>query len=138
MRPHALMRGMQAVGEKWHVESCFSMGFPSTCRSASCASEFEVFGRRRAGRKKSLTTAATARRFDGSVNDEGFRKENKIDRKETRSHKKIRFSLLTLIPCEERKGRIPNFYYIHEKLTTTLHIGLIYIYIYIHTCSWVP
>ena len=35
-----------------------------------------------------------------------------------------RFSPLALIPFEERKGRIPNFYYIHEKLTTTLHIGL--------------
>ena len=44
------------------------------------------------------------------------------------TEKKFRFFPLALIPCEVRKGRIPNFYYIHEKLTTTLHIGLIYIY----------
>ena len=35
---------------------------------------------------------------------------------------------MSIVNCEERKGRIPNFYYIHKKLTTTLHIGLIYIY----------
>ena len=40
--------------------------------------------------------------------------------------KEIRFSPLALIPCEERKERIPNFYYVPK--TTTLHIGLIYIY----------
>ena len=31
--------------------SCFPAGFPLTCRSASCASESEVFDHRRVGRK---------------------------------------------------------------------------------------
>ena len=72
-----------------------------------------------------------ARRSD----DGGFLKENKVTgRKHDHRKKKIRFSLLALIPCEERKGRIPNFYYIHRK-----HLLLHYILdLYIYTCSWVP
>ena len=37
-------------------------------------------------------------------------------------------------PCEEGKGRIPNFYYIHGK-NLLLHYILD---LYIYTCSWVP
>ena len=117
---HAPTRGIQFVGEEWRVESCFPTGFPPTCRSASCSLEYEVSGRRRAGRKKSPATRRSdgkaARRSDGDGNGGGFRKENKlIGRKHDHWKKKIRFSLLTLIPCEERKGRIPNFYYINRK-----------------------
>ena len=34
-RPHAPAHGRQAAGEERHVESCFPIGFPPTCRSAS-------------------------------------------------------------------------------------------------------
>ena len=60
---HAPACGTQAAGEKWRVDDYFPTRFPSTCRSASCASESEVVGRRRVGRKShqrrgDLTTAA--------------------------------------------------------------------------------
>ena len=77
---HVPARGQQAVGEERRLESYFPTGFPPTCRSVLCASEFEVSGRRRAGRKShrrqgDLTVAATkVRRSDGG----GFRKENKV------------------------------------------------------------
>ena len=71
-RPHASARGTQAAGEERRVDDYFPTGFPPTCRSVSCALEFEVVGRRRAGRKKSLA----ARRSNGG--GEGFRKENKV------------------------------------------------------------
>ena len=58
-RPHASAHGTQAAREKRRVNDSFLTGFPSTCRSALCASEFEVSGQRRAGRKKSLPAAAT-------------------------------------------------------------------------------
>ena len=107
------------------VESYFPAGFPHTCRSTSCALKSEVSDRRRVGWKKSQT----ARRSDGGE----FWKENIVTGRKHYHRKKIRFSHLALIPCEERKGRIPNFYYIPEKkLTAIIHIGLIYI------CSWVP
>ena len=108
--PNALAHGRQAAEEEWHVESC-SMGFPLTCRSASCASESEVSDRRSVGQKKSLV----ARRSDGGGSGGGFGKENKVTGRKHDHRKKLRFSLLALIPCEERKGRILNFYYIHVK-----------------------
>ena len=57
MRPHAPAHGTQAVEEEWRVDSCFLAGFPLTCRSASCPSESEVSGWRRASRKKSPMAA---------------------------------------------------------------------------------
>ena len=48
---HKPERGRQAIGEERHVGSYFPVGFPPTCRLALCASEFEVFGRRRVGWK---------------------------------------------------------------------------------------
>ena len=107
-RPNALAHGRQVAEEEWHVESCL-VGFPLTCRSASCASEYEVFDQRRAGWKNSLV----ARRSDGGSSGGGFGKENKVTERKHDHRKKLRFSLLDLIPCEERKGRILNFYYIH-------------------------
>ena len=65
------------------VDVCFPAGFPLMCRSASCASESEVSGRRRAGQKKSL---AAARRSDGGGGG-GFRKENKVTERK-HSHRK--------------------------------------------------
>ena len=56
--PHKPVRGTQALGEERRVDDCFPTGFPPTCRSASCASEFEVSCRRRAGRKKSPAAVA--------------------------------------------------------------------------------
>ena len=56
------------------VDGCFPAGFPSTCRSALCASESKVSGRRRAGRKKS----PAVRRSDGGSSGERFLKENKV------------------------------------------------------------
>ena len=53
----------------------FQGGFPPTCKSASCASKFEVSNRRRASQKKS----SAARRSDGDDNSGGgFQKENKV------------------------------------------------------------
>ena len=40
-----------------HMDGCFPVGFPPTCKSALCASESEVASRRRVGRKKSLAAA---------------------------------------------------------------------------------
>ena len=114
----------------WRVESYFPVGFSPTCRSALCASESKVSGQRRVGwkihqRQGDLTTTAAARRSD----DRGFQNENKVTGRKHDHQKKIRFSLLALIPCEERKGRIPNFIiFTKKKLPTTLHIGLRYIY----------
>ena len=89
-----------------HVDGCFTVGFPPTCRLILCASESEVSNRRRAGWKKS----PAVRRSDDGDSDGGFQKENKVTgRKHDHQKKKIRFSPPTLIPCEERKGIIPNF-----------------------------
>ena len=69
-------RPLEKSGAWRRVESCFPVGFPLICRSASCASESKVSGRRRAGRKKS--SVAVVRRSDGSDSGEGFQKENKV------------------------------------------------------------
>ena len=75
MSPHTPARGTQAAGEERDVDDCFSAMFPPTCRSALCASESKVSGRRRAGRKKS----PAMRRSDGGGGSDGeFRKENKV------------------------------------------------------------
>ena len=50
-RTHALTREPQAAEERRRVRGCFPMRLPPACRSASCASESEVSGRRRASRK---------------------------------------------------------------------------------------
>ena len=71
---HAPTHGTQATGEEWCVDDCFSVGFPSTCRSALCALESDVSDRRRAGRKKSLA----AKRSNSGGDKGGFRKENKV------------------------------------------------------------
>ena len=66
---HAPAHGMQAAGEEWCVAAhgnLFPAGFPPTCRSASCASEFKVFGQRRASRKKS----PAVRRSDSGSGEE--------------------------------------------------------------------
>ena len=68
MRTHAPACGQQAAKEEQRVGSCFPTGFPPTCRSASCASESEVSGRRRAGRKShrrqgDLTAEGSERRI---------------------------------------------------------------------------
>ena len=55
------------------VGSCFPAGFPPTCRSASCASESEVSGRKSHQRQGDLIAAAV-RRSDGG----GFQEENKV------------------------------------------------------------
>ena len=109
----------------------FQRGFLRHVDRSRAPLNLRVFGWRRAGRKKS----PAARRFDGG-GDGGFRKKNKVTGRKHGHRKKIRFSPLALIPCEERKRRIPNFIIFTKKLTTTLHIGHIYIYIY--TCSWDP
>ena len=61
-------------GAWWRVDDCFSAGFSSTCRSASCASESVVVGWRRASRKKS----PAARRSNSGGGGKGFQKENKV------------------------------------------------------------
>ena len=73
------------------------------------------------GQKKS----PTARRSDGDALSRGFRKENKVTRRKHGHRKKVRFSPLALIPCEERKWRIPNL--LSEKLYYLLDL-----YIYLH------
>ena len=120
---------MVALGE------LFPVGFSPTCRSALCASESKVSGQRRSGWKShqwqgDLMTTAAARRSDGR----GFQNENKVTERKHDHQKKIRFSLLALIPCEERKGRIPNFI-IFTKKNFLLHYILD---LDIYTCSWVP
>ena len=47
------LRSSEKSGVWRHVDDYFPTGFPLTYRSASCASKFEVSGRRRASRKKS-------------------------------------------------------------------------------------
>ena len=76
------------------VGSYFPARFPLTCRSASCASEYEVSGRRRAGwknhRRQGDPTVATARRYD----DGGFRKDNKgTERKHDHRRSKLGFPI---------------------------------------------
>ena len=128
----ASRRRRVARGGAWRA--VFQQGFlrrvdrPRAARNLRFPAGEELAGK--SNRRQGDPTAA--RRSDGG----GFWKENKVtERKyDHRKKKKIRFSLLVLIPCEERKGRIPNFYYIHRK-----HLLLHYILdLYIYTCSWVP
>ena len=72
-RPQASEHGTQAAREEWRgrrVDGCFLTGFPPMCRSALCASEFEVSGWRRAARKshrrRGDLTAAAAAAAEGS------------------------------------------------------------------------
>ena len=132
MRPHALARGRQAAcGGVWRavfrrvfLRRVDRLHAPRNLRFLA-GEELAGKSHRRQG---DLTTAT--RRFDGR----GFRKENKVTERKHDHKKKKRFSLLALIPCEEKKGRIPNFYYIHGK-----NLLLYYILdLYIFTCSWVP
>ena len=120
-------RGRQVVGEEWRVGNCFPARFPSTCRSALCASESgfpageELVGKVTGGKEM---TAATRRSDDG-----GFRKENKVTgRKHDHRKSKLGFPTWLLYHLKREKGESLIFIIFTERLTTTLHIGLIYIH----------
>ena len=61
--PHVSACGTQAAEEERCVDDYFPVGFPLTCRLASCASKSEVAGRRRASRKKSSAAEGFGRRI---------------------------------------------------------------------------
>ena len=71
------LRPLEKSGTWQGMDDYFLMGFPPMCRSASCSLEYEVAGRRRASRKKSLVTRRSG---DGSGGG-GFRKENKVTKR---------------------------------------------------------
>ena len=119
----------EKIGAWRHVGDCLSTGFPLTGRSASCASESEVAGWRRACWKSWLEKVT-----DGSGGGEeikgqsgGFRKEKKVTgRKHNHRKKNWIFPFGSDAMWKEKKGE-SLIYYLQKQ--TILHIG---IYIYIH------
>ena len=96
-------------GAWWHVDDCFSAGFlqrvarPRAPRNLRSSVGEELAGKSHR-RRGDLIAAAAAK---------GSRRRIKCPKGNMVTEKEIRFSPLALIPCEERKWRIPNFYYVH-------------------------
>ena len=83
-RTHAPTRGRKTAGERRRARCCLPARLPPACRSAPCASESVVSGRRRAARKVT----------DGDGDGEKEIRRRRVpggeesDRNETRSLKK--------------------------------------------------